>query len=116
MTITLTGEPKSNQHIYKMTCRGQFARMYMSREGRDIMESYQWQAKSQWRDKLIEDDVHLTVKLFFGRKGVRDIDNYCKLLLDSLTGIVWKDDGQIIKMTVIKWFDKNYPRIEVEIL
>ena len=31
-----------------------------------------------------------------------DLDNYLKLVQDSLNGIVWKDDSQIIACTVVK--------------
>jgi crossover junction endodeoxyribonuclease RusA len=117
MIITLTGEPQSTNNIYKAHCKFGYPTIYMTAAGKTLKEDYQWQAKSQWKAPIIEkEDVHITIKLFFGRKGKHDIDNYGKLLLDSLTGIVWEDDSQIIKMTVIKWYDKENPRIEVDIL
>lgn len=115
-TITLLGEPKSNQHIYKITSRGKFASMYMSKEGKMIKDSYQRQSRLQWANKPLTDDVRVHIRLYFGDKRVRDIDNYGKILLDSMTGIIYEDDGQIQKMTVEKFYDKNNPRIEVTIL
>lgn len=45
---------------------------------------------------------------------MRDIDNYGKILLDSLTWIVYEDDKQIKLMTIqIMNPDKNNPRIEL---
>jgi len=38
--------------------------------------------------------------LFMPDKRRRDIDNYNKILLDSLTGIVWEDDSQIDILTI----------------
>ena len=43
-----------------------------------------------------------------------DIDNYEKALYDSMSGIVFKDDGQIAMHNVGKFYSLN-PRIEVEI-
>ena len=43
-----------------------------------------------------------------------DIDNYEKALYDSMSGVVFKDDGQIALHDVGKFYSLN-PRIEVEI-
>lgn len=43
-----------------------------------------------------------------------DIDNYEKALYDSMSGIVFKDDGQIAMHNVGKFYSLN-PRVEVEI-
>ena len=43
-----------------------------------------------------------------------DIDNYEKSLYDSMSGVVFKDDGQIAMHDVGKFYSLN-PRIEVEI-
>lgn len=115
MEITLLGEPKSTSHIYKMTCRGKFASMYMSKEGKDIKESYQWQAKSQWKKKPLIEDLEISIKLFFGTKRKVDIDNFNKLILDSLTGICYVDDSQIQKATIEKHYDKNNPKTQITI-
>ncbi len=43
-----------------------------------------------------------------------DVDNYEKALYDSMSGIVFKDDGQIALHDVGKFYSLN-PRIEIEI-
>lgn len=115
MELILKGNPKSTQHVYKITSRGKFATMYMSAEGKALKEDYQWQAKSQWKGKLITGDIDLRVELFFGDKRVRDIDNYNKLILDALTGIVWEDDSQIQSLLIVKNYDKKNPRIVLQV-
>jgi len=44
-----------------------------------------------------------------------DLDNYCKLLLDSLKGVIFDDDGQIVGMMLEKEFVElgGMPLIEV---
>jgi len=38
------------------------------------------------------------------------------LSMDALTGVVWEDDSQIQVAHVYKDFDKDNPRIEIEIV
>jgi Holliday junction resolvase RusA-like endonuclease len=116
MMITLLGEPKSNQKIYKIRSTGRFATMYMSSEGKSIKGSYSNQARLKWHSVPLQGDVEIYVKLYFGTKRKCDIDNFGKLLLDSLTGICWHDDSQIQKMTVEKHFCKEKPRIEIDVI
>lgn len=115
MELILKGNPQSTQHIYKMTCRGKFATMYMSKEGKDLKESYQWQLKSQYKKKPLTGEIDLRVELFFGDERKRDIDNYNKILLDSMSGIIFEDDSQIQSMLIIKNKDKRNPRIEIQV-
>lgn len=115
MKIVLLGEPKSTQHIYKMTCRSGFAAMYMSKEGEEIKESYQWQAKSQYMGKQpILGPLWLAINLFMGTKRRCDWDNFHKISMDALSGIIWADDHQIMTAIVRKHYDKENPRIEIE--
>lgn len=41
-----------------------------------------------------------------------DLDNVAKIVLDSLNGIAYSDDSQIVKLTVEKHYSAN-PRVEV---
>lgn len=113
--IKLTGNPKSTQTIYRSACRGGFATTYMTREGKALKEQYFWEVKSQWKKPMIKGNVKLEVKLYFGDKKKRDIDNFNKLVIDSLTGIVFEDDSQITELNLTKLYDKELPRIELEV-
>jgi len=42
-----------------------------------------------------------------------DIDNVCKVLMDSILGVAYDDDRQIYKLTGEKWYSEN-PRVEIE--
>ncbi len=113
MDFILKGNPQSTNHIYKTTCRGKFASVYMSKEGKDLKESYQWQIKSQYKGKPKTGDIDLRIELFFGDNRKRDIDNYNKILLDAFTGILWEDDSQIQSLLIVKNKDIKNPRIEL---
>lgn len=45
-----------------------------------------------------------------------DLDNYVKAVYDSISdsGVVWKDDGQVVSSVAEKRYSRN-PRIEIEI-
>ena len=111
--VVLLGEPKSTQHIYKITCRP-FPSIYMTPEGKSIKEDYAWQARAQWvGKKMITTPCGMRVRLFHKTKRKQDIDNYGKLL-DSLNLICIEDDNLIQEMLVTKHWDKENPRIEIE--
>jgi hypothetical protein len=67
----------------------------MTKAGRDRKEQYQWEARAQWRGKPLEGDIAVDIALYFGTKRRADPDNFNKLSLHALTGIVWQDDSQI---------------------
>lgn len=115
INLTLKGEPKSTNTIYRNHCKFGFPTNYMSKEGKSLKESYQWQIKSQYHGKPLLGSVKLTATLFFGTKRTQDIDNFNKLVLDALSGLVYEDDKQIQEMTVKKDYCKKNPRIELHI-
>lgn len=109
--ITLLGNPVSTNIVYRR--HGNV--IYMSKEGRELKESYQWQVKSQWKQKMIEEEISISIDLYFKDKRRRDWDNWHKLSMDALTGIVWKDDSQIVNAIISKNIDKENPRIEINL-
>ena len=58
------------------------------------------------RSKANKGDLRPTAKA--------DADNYAKGILDSLNGLFWHDDGQIVDLHIGKYYSDN-PRIEMEI-
>ena len=42
-----------------------------------------------------------------------DIDNIVKIILDSLNGIAYKDDSQVVKLIVLKKWTEGIERIEL---
>lgn len=111
--ITLLGKPISTNGAYKTMCRGNFPSRYLSNKARELKESYGWQAKSQWKGKPIEGPIKVTINTYHDNKRKNDWDNFHKISMDSLTGIVWIDDSQIVQALVTKHYDKKNPRIEI---
>lgn len=89
---------------------------FMTVEGKDIKAYYQAQAGLQWRPKPpLIGAVGLVARFYFKTRRKSDMDNFAKLLLDSMSGIVYEDDGQINELTFIRDYNKENPRIEVTI-
>lgn len=43
-----------------------------------------------------------------------DCDNYSKSICDSLNQVAWRDDAQIVQLSVGKWYSLK-PRVEIEV-
>lgn len=110
--ITLVWQVMSNQHIY-----GQKWKMkYMKSDAKQLKMVWQILAKRQWHEVPISKNVKLDITYYHKDKVRRDIDNYWKIVLDSLTGIVYEDDVQITEMKLTKKIDKENPRVEIIII
>ena len=108
--IVLKWKPISTQHAYWQ--RGKIR--YMKSDAKDTKNSYILQARCQYKWETLKTSLSVYIRLYFWDKRVRDIDNYGKILLDSLTWIVYEDDKQIKLMTIqIMNTDKNNQRIEL---
>jgi len=69
--------------------------------------------ESDWDINNIGDRfLYMDVIIYFNRKG-RDADNIFKALQDSMQGIVFKNDSQLLPRTQKILFDKNNPRVEI---
>lgn len=110
-TITLLGNPYSTNSLYRHG-RGI---SYMTKKGRELKISYIKQIQEQYTKKPTDKKLSLEIHLYFGNERIHDWDNFHKISMDAMTGLVWDDDSQIEKATVEKHKDKLNPRIEINI-
>ncbi len=61
----------------------------------------------------LQGQVQLDVAFYREDASRTDADNLLKLLLDACNGIVWRDDAQIVALSVRKLLDRERPRTEV---
>lgn len=91
----------------------------MTKEAKKLKESYVSQIKEQMDRQDFEwyhdNEVCMTIHLYHWDKRKRDIDNYGKLILDSMNWLLFNDDSQIQSMQVCKYYDKDHPRAEIDI-
>lgn len=115
MQITLGECPQSTNSLYRTTCNGGHPNTYMTRKGKRIKSDYVLEAQSQWSNNVTDEDIEIYIDFYFPTAHRRDIDNYFKIVLDSLEGVVYEDDSQIQKMTVTKDIDRDNPRVEITV-
>jgi Holliday junction resolvase RusA-like endonuclease len=89
----------------RVTCRGKFPRVYdppRSAAYKATMRALlQIEARKQsW--PVTEEPVWVRIYCQFRGKPRVDVDNLAKGILDSAKGILWKDDVQVLGLTVIK--------------
>jgi len=109
--IIIKGKPLSVNQTYKTRISGKG--MYLSEKAMGYGNSVIWQVRSQYKDKLLEEDLEVSFYYYFGDKRIHDHLNYHKLLCDRLNQILWKDDKQIKTSHHYTMFDKKNPRIEI---
>lgn len=132
ITIVVHGDPVP-QHRPRFARVGKFVRTYNVKEDTTYREKLYWEAKKQVK-KPISREVPLIVELNVFRRLTAslkkkaedaelgliqpttrpDIDNYIKQVFDALNGIVWEDDGQIVRVTAAKWYSST-PRLEIRV-
>lgn len=113
--FTTTYEDK-DMKAWRNHCQSLIANQYMGQpilEGALIAKVRFYIKPPQYISKVKKNQQALIDEIILvGKKP--DIDNYEKALYDSMSGIVFKDDGQIALHDVGKFYSLN-PRIEVEV-
>lgn len=88
--------------------------LYTKKETREAMRSIAAVAKTRCPQPELRDPLHVILRFFVhGRGG--DVDNLCKTVLDALTGVVWRDDSQVLKLEAAKIRDCGAEHARTEI-
>lgn len=75
-----------------------------------------WQIKAQWPGGALEGPVAVFARFWMADARRRDLDNFCKGILDSATKAgIWHDDTQVSVLVALKGIDRENPRTEVAI-
>jgi crossover junction endodeoxyribonuclease RusA len=88
-------------------------RKVLSREARGYFEQVGIIAATQ-RVKPLEGPLAITVNLYRPQKS-GDLDGRLPALLDSLTGVAWHDDKQVVRIIAERFDDRDNPRAEVTV-
>ena len=107
--IIIIGKPITTNTSY---LRGRGKRIYLSQDARIYKKRIKLSAREQYKKSVSVFEFEISLFYFFPDKR-RDHLNCNKILLDALSGIVWKDDKQIKISHHYTNYDKQNPRIEV---
>ena len=106
VSFTLPYPPSANR--YWRSYRG---RVVKSEEARAYQQEAGWIAKASGFD-CTKSDVAITVKVYRPQKS-GDLDNFLKVTLDSLKGIIYDDDKQVKVIHAERYDDKKNPRVDL---
>jgi crossover junction endodeoxyribonuclease RusA len=106
-TFILKTKPISVNALYQ-------GRRFLTKEGKAIKLVMASEIRKQWKKSLITNDVGIEIDFFFKNRRM-DIDNAIKSLLDCMTGIIWKDDCQIVELKARKWINKKDQSISITV-
>lgn len=110
MKIEIDRLPPSVNHMYG---RSKVGSTYLTKDAKKFKEELGWIAKTKKKDYGTNDiKVDIVFKIKDHRR--RDIDNLLKATFDSLKGIIFDDDCQIIRATATKMIG-HYNRTIIEI-
>jgi len=110
--ITINHKPVSVNHMYGHSRNG---RKFLTKKAKDFKKAVEDAFNNAKKTKKYGGDVRAAVVYFFGDKRKHDVDNYSKVLLDSLQGSAYINDEQIRDLRLLKYWDKTNPRVEVTI-
>jgi len=102
VTVSLTTMPPTTNSLY----HGFGARKHVAPKARIAKDAMSWEARSQYRGSPLVAELRVLVALRWGSRRNHDVDNI-KSLLDSMTGILWEDDGQIVDLRITKVYEKG---------
>lgn len=116
MKIILPKPPTTN-HYYGITSRGRFAKMYITKEGKEWQRDAEIEIKKQYKKKTpITAECEVWINLFTSTR--RDADGSIKPVLDILqsTGIIENDALFYGVHAIREKCKKGEDRVEVEIM
>lgn len=93
--IIIPGKPVSVNDLYT-------GKRFLTKDGKTMKTAMSWEVRNQWKRAMISRDVIVHIDLYYSDKRKRDIDNPAKALLDSLTGVVFDDDSQVVDLHITK--------------
>lgn len=106
MTFTLPYPPSANRYW-----RHNRGIIHRSTEAKAFMTRAAIMARAAGAVKVVG-DVRIVLDVYRPAKR-GDLDNSIKVLVDSLRGIAYEDDNQIVRIEANRFEDKKNPRVEV---
>jgi len=106
--------PPSVNHIYRRGRNGQVYKSASAREFQDAVTLAVYELWEREEIRVVQIPLRLQVRWVLTSRRRWDIDNGCKLLLDSLAACFHFDDNDVVDLRLTKVYEKGgVPRCEV---
>lgn len=103
---TIEGKPVSTNTAYKRSKNG---RMFMTKQGKDYKALVADTAQYTYsNEEPAKGNIQLHIDYTFADKRRRDVNNYDKIIVDALEGIVFENDVQVDTLLLHKVFGDNF--------
>ncbi|RKJ60401.1 RusA family crossover junction endodeoxyribonuclease, partial [Butyricicoccus sp. 1XD8-22] len=129
MEFTIDGDVQAQERP-RFSNRGGYVKTYDPPKSRKYKEYVAEVAKEYAPEELIESEIVLTIDVYikipksYTKKQRQeiidnhmlhskkpDVDNLAKGIKDGITGVIWKDDSQIVELHISKFYSEE-PRAE----
>lgn len=124
LKLTVQGIPPSVNHYmgYRGVKKGKgcMVMAYTTAEAKKFKKEFSTYAKEQvelqnWNIEQTRDIHHYMDCIFYFDRTDKDEQNYMKVLCDTLNGIAYIDDRNLLTRTHEVYYDSKNPRIEITI-
>jgi crossover junction endodeoxyribonuclease RusA len=113
ISFTVPGQPISKSRP-RISPQGGMYNPTETKDAEELIQAYYRQAapgtqmdeESYWRVDCV---------FYTANKAKRDLDNLAKLVLDALSGLIWKDDCRVWTLNLCRQMDKDKPRTEITV-
>lgn len=89
--------------------------VYMVKRAKEWKQDFQNSLSEQYIGSPIDTPVALTIVFSFNDNKLLDLDNCLKITIDSLKGVVFKDDHQIVSISAHKKMNQLIDHITIVI-
>ena len=111
LLLTLPYPPSTN-HLYVRTRAG---RVSLSARAHAYRANARQAAAQHGHHTPYEGTVAIFIDVYRPRR-TGDLDNTLKAICDSLNGIAWIDDSQVVQITANRYDDPAAPRVTIAII
>lgn len=102
----IEGKPVSTNTAYPTSRQG---RRYMSKSGKEYKALVRDTAQYTYPHREpIDGPVQIHITYIFGDKRIRDVNNYDKIIVDALEGIIYKNDTQVNTLLLHKEYGDSF--------
>jgi len=119
IAFTVQGNAVTKSNAHGMTGKSGRMVMFVPKKYKDYEKAIKAEAAQAMQNanmKPFTGDCIMLLRYYYDTRRLRDVQNLPKSTCDALNEIVYEDDNQVKRMIDMgKFFDKENPRVEIEV-